>query len=135
MNLHRITFRGAGRWGLVALFAAALVGCGGAHKPPAKSDAEAAVKAVKDCLEAWKAGEKPDALAKRKPLIRVADEDWLQGVPLDSYEMVGAVQELGLQIRCTVLLHLKTAEGEVVERQVRYDIGTNPEISVVREDG
>jgi hypothetical protein len=108
-------------------------GCGGsaAARPV---DEDTARRALHDALEAWKGGEPHDALSKRPAPIRVADEDWLSGARLLSYQVEPGGEQIGTNLTCDVVLTLKGQKGRKAQRRVSYRIGTDPVPMVIRQD-
>jgi hypothetical protein len=115
------------------VLSAAAIGCGGRTPPPPADPVEARA-ALKAALDAWQAGTPPQSLRQRKPAIHVADEDWLAGRRLAGYRLADEGRMLGLTLRCPVVLELQNDRGQIVRRNVTYAVGTNPVLSVVRED-
>lgn len=117
-----------------ALILLAAIGCGrgGATVPPV--EAEQARQALRVALDAWKAGEPYDALAKRSPPVRVIDEDWLAGLKLESYEVGARDRALGPTLRCPVTLRLRDRAGKSIRKLVAFDVATGPSPSVIRQD-
>jgi len=110
----------------------AVAGCGSATAKPA--DKDVARQALNEALEAWKGGEPHDALSKRPSPIRVADEDWLTGARLLSYQVEPGDQQIGTNLTCGVVLTLKAQNGRKIKKRVSYRIGTDPVPMVIRQD-
>ena len=108
-------------------------GCGGsvAARPV---DEDVARQALLEALEAWKGGEPHDALSKRPSPVRVADEDWLAGARLLSYQVEPGGEQIGTNLTCDVVLTLKGKNGRKAKKRVAYRIGTDPVPMVIRQD-
>jgi hypothetical protein len=114
--------------------AACAAGCGasaGTARPP---DREAARQALRTALDAWKSGEKYNALASATSPIRVADEDWLAGVKLVDYQIESKEDEIGSRLACSVVLTIQDPKGRPARRQVVYNVATEPTPSIIRQD-
>lgn len=109
----------------------ACAGCG-ASAPP--SDPAEGRKTLQTVLDAWKGGEKPDALAQRTPPIHVTDGDWMSGLRLQSYEANDEGKLVGTDVNYNVVLELKTAKGKTVKRNAVYAVTTRPQLLVQRQD-
>lgn len=108
-------------------------GCGSQPMELA-GDEEAAQTVVAQALDAWKAGQAPDALRKVNPAVHVADEDWGAGKSLKSYTVSGEPQEEGGHWRVQAVLTI-AAEGEPeVTKNVAYAVTTEPAITILRSD-
>jgi hypothetical protein len=117
-------------WAPLALIAA---GCGGRAGPPAPADPAAARSALRTVLDAWKKGEAADSLKDRRPPMYVIDYEWRSGHRLLGYE----VQDdgpFGGDLRCRVMLSLADEHGRSVSKSVVYAVGTNPAVTVTREE-
>jgi hypothetical protein len=115
--------------GVLILFGA--VGCGTSATPADSTDGR---KALQAALDAWKGGEKPDALAQRTPSIHVADGDWNSGLTLRSYEAGSEGKLVGSDLNYTVVLELKDAKGKVSKKNAVYAVSTHPKLLVLRQD-
>jgi hypothetical protein len=114
---------------LIGLFSP---GCGGRDLPP-PADPDQARAALRSALEAWKKGERPESLRDHNPPTYVADHDWSQGYQLERFEVSPKDQMSGLNLRCTVNLFLRDAEGNTWESQVVYLIETGSSVSIIRK--
>jgi hypothetical protein len=112
-----------------------LTGCsrGTPPAPEASHDAEAARTALVAVLDAWKKGE-AKALAKRNPPIRFFDDDLVAGLRLADYEIEEPDLPIKLHEDVAVILELRDAKGKGVRREARYQVGTDPTLSVLRSD-
>lgn len=109
-----------------------LTGCG--ESIPEKADPQKALAAVTSALEAWKKGDKPAQLSTSTPPIQVSDEDWINGLQLESYVLGAAETHRGLSLQCPVTLSLKATNGKKVTKRVVYTVGTEPVLSVIRQE-
>ena len=72
----------------LAIASALLGGC--SRSPWAGTvDADRGRDALKTALDAWKKGDKPEALKNNTPAITAQDLDWLGGAKLVNYEVTG----------------------------------------------
>jgi hypothetical protein len=118
---------------LACLASLGFAGCGGNSLPP-PADAEQARAALRSALDAWKKGDRPDALNKLSPAVYVSDVDWRDGYGLQSFEIGAKDEQSGLSRRCRARLDLKHPRGETMQKYVVYMIETQSVISIVRED-
>ena len=106
-------------------------GCGGSFG--SSFDPDEGKKALSAALDAWKAGEKPNALAQRTPPIHVTDGDWLSGLRLQAYSADDG-KLVGSDVNYQVALELKTPKGQVVKKTAVYAVTTHPQTLVLRQD-
>jgi hypothetical protein len=111
-----------------------VLGCGGCGQSASPSDRIEGRKALRAVLDAWKGGEKPDALARRTPPIHVSDGDWMSGIRLQGYEADDGGKLVGSDVNFNVVLELKTAKGKVVKKDAVYAVTTHPQLLVLRQD-
>ena len=78
-------------------------------------------------LDAWKAGETPEDLAKRSPPIHVKDVDWSGGFRLVSYKAGDEGKLVGYDMNYPVVLELKSPKGKSVKKTAVYTVTTQPE--------
>jgi hypothetical protein len=109
-------------------------GCGIGQSPPT-SDATKAEQILNNVLDAWKGGEKPDALAQRTPPIHVADVEWKDGFRLISYRPVGEGRLVGFDMSYPVALELKAPNGAILKKDAVYVVTTQPKVLVLRQEG
>jgi hypothetical protein len=88
---------------------------------------------AKAALDAWKKGE-AKALPRRHPPIRFVDDDLVAGMRLSDYEVEEPDAPIGLHQDVAVILSLRDARGEVVRREARYQVATEPGLAVLRSD-
>ncbi|MFM2096782.1 MAG: hypothetical protein RIS70_3906 [Planctomycetota bacterium] len=108
-------------------------GCSRNYTPPAETSSSEAVGALTAVLDAWKGGQTPEALREQKPSIIVADDDWQAKCELQSYQLFDLPASGGVSARIGAILELSGPQGRV-RKEVRYQVSTNPIVSVVRED-
>jgi hypothetical protein len=111
-----------------------VLGCGGCGQSASPSDQIVGRKALQAVLDAWKGGEKPDALARWTPPIHVSDGDWMSGIRLQGYEADDGGKLVGSDVNFNVVLELKTAKGKVVKKDAVYAVTTHPQLLVLRQD-
>lgn len=126
-------------WMIGALMISLLsaLGCGVNHTPPAAIDLGAARQSLDRALTAWKEQAKPDSLLQdAKAPVHVADEDWIMGYQLKSFELAAGdpTPITASRVRFEVKLDLTSPQGKSVQRNVLYSVSTSPSISVVREE-
>lgn len=128
MNLMRLKLR----YGLLLLGVLAFFpGCGTSPSAPANPDK--ARDALRASLDAWQNGEKPHTLKERKPAIHVVDYEWTDGQRLLHYQ-IGTDELIGNQLRCRVQLTVQNKLGRVVRQPAAYSVGTDPILTVHRDD-
>ena len=119
---------------LTILFLAfALTGCGDRAKRAAKVEPDKARATLTQALDAWKAGKTPDDLKSQSPSIVAQDFDWLGGMKLSSYEVLGSGEERDANLECPVKLSLVGKDGKSVKKTVTYIVGTDPVLTVFRK--
>jgi hypothetical protein len=117
---------------ILALTAALTAGCGPGLQAPA--DSGRAEQTLRTTLDAWQRGDTPESLRKATPPITVADVDWAGGYRLTGYQVQGAGDRSGVDLRFAVTLTLKDPKGKTVQKSTAYVVGTNPALTVVRND-
>lgn len=114
------------------LLAGAAVGLGGCDRPPPQADKGEAVALLRAALEAWQAGEKPDALQARTPPVVAVDPAWLDGTKLVKFEIdEGGAEPSGYDLSCPVKLWLGTRPPV----KVRFVVALAPNKVITREVG
>lgn len=106
------------------------VGCGPRKAAPV--NVERAREAMKQALDAWKAGSKPDDMPKQSPAITVQDFDWMAGSRLVDYKLVDDGKAEDANLRIQVKLTMQDARGKSVQKTVAYVVGTDPVLTVFR---
>src|SRR4051794_5766501 len=99
-----------------------LAGCGSSL--PAPSEPGQARQIVTTSLDAWKRGEKPEALASSTPPVRVNAREGGDVYRLKNYETRGEPQPLGLNIQQSVALQLKDLKGKTIKKTINYVVTT-----------
>lgn len=112
---------------VVALLAA---GCGGTL--PKATDPERAKSAFVAALDAWKGGEKAEALRTQSPPVYFNDAQWEGGSRLIRYE-IESEQASGLSWRCAVRLTVQAAGEEPKTRTARYAVDIGQAVVIARE--
>lgn len=109
-----------------------LGGCGGSIPEPPQADQ--AKEILNKSLDAWKRGEKVEALASASPPVRVLDREWGDGFVLESYELQGDAHPMGASIQQAVTLHLKNLKGKAIKKTVNYTVTGGSSPMVARQD-
>jgi hypothetical protein len=124
-----------GYWRLLPVLLAVVLGCSGCSQPAAEApyDSDGARTALIAALDAWKKGE-AKSLAKRNPPIRFVDDDLISGHKLSEYEIDEPDLPLKLHQDVPVILEMRDAQGKRVRREARYQVSTEPALSVLRSD-
>ncbi len=112
-----------------------MVGCVGCGRPAAETryDSDGARTALIAALDAWQKGD-AKSLAKREPPIRFVDDDLLSGLRLSEYEIEEPESSIKLHQDVEVILELRDAQGKRVRREAKYQVATEPSLSVLRSD-
>lgn len=117
----------------LALLALALLcqsGCQPAAEPAAP---ELARDAVRQALNAWKQGERPEAFQERTEITAV-ERRWAQGVRLLAYEIKGEGRMHGFDWQVLVDLSLQDKLGKKMHERASYNVSTSPARVVVRSE-
>jgi hypothetical protein len=109
-----------------------LAGCQPTRAPT--SDVEEATQLLVQTLDAWKAGKTLPELREPPQSVYVAEELWLQGKPLQDYEVLGPGELFGSNVRFHVALRGVGDGAGKGERQVKYLVTTTPARTIARED-
>lgn len=120
--------------GVLTLILTSILGSGGCTPTPRESDSVEGRQALRATLEAWKGGEKPEALESRTPPIHVSDGDWKSGLLLKSYRAEGEGRLVGSDLSYSVELELKNSRGKVVKKNAVYAVTTHPQLLILRQD-
>ena len=86
-------------------------------------------------LDAWKAGEKPEALENLTTPIHVKDADWRGGFLLVGFKADQEGKLVGFDMNYPVVLELKNPKGTAVKKTAVYSISTRPDLRVTRQEG
>ena len=106
-----------------------LLAAGCADRPAARPvEPEAARRALRTTLDAWKAGRPIESVAGDVPPVVAQDFDWLAGAKLDGYEVIGDGTPLDANLRVPVKLSLRGKPAKTVH----YVVGTDPRLTVFR---
>lgn len=108
------------------------IGCGNSKKA-APVDPDKARSTLKVTLDAWKEGKQPSDLRARSPEIVAQDADWMRGMKLTEYEVLGEGDERDANLECPVKLRMVNAKGKAIVRTVTYIVGTDPVLTVFRK--
>lgn len=113
------------------LLASLFVGCG-QTADDFPLDQARADEALKQFLEHWKSGGKPDGLEAVRPGLVVGDIDWESGAVLKSYQIAPEGFSDGVNWHVNVTLELEV-DGRSDEVVVPYIIGTSPVETIFRK--
>jgi hypothetical protein len=105
------------------------LGCG-----PKAADPGAASATLRRVLDAWKAGESADSLAKASPPVTVVDAHWKKGMKLLDYEVAEPPTPAGYDLHFAVTLTVEDEKGKKKQQKTGYDVSTSPKLVVVRAD-
>jgi len=128
MKQSASAFRRSGLLLMVALVST--TGCGKSASP---DDLNRAREAVQSSLDAWKKGERPEALKQHVPPIQFADDDWKAGLSLVEYKVTNTDADSNLMPRCWVALSLQDKRGKRHEKQVVYNVDAKATITIARD--
>jgi hypothetical protein len=121
--------------GTVCIGSIALLASGCMTATPQAADSAQARTALQSALDAWKAGEKPEDLARRTPPLHIKDVDWTGGFRLLGYEANTEGKLAGYDMNYPVVLELKGPKGDSVRKKAVYTVTTGPELIVSRQEG
>ena len=120
-----------------------LAGCGPRGATDLSLDKELARSSLAKFLDAWRAGQTSDQLAKASPPVIGRDPAWAEGVRLVAYELLGETDG-GANLHARVKLTLGGKNGNAgnqnntvnagPSQEVVYVIGTSPVITVFRDE-
>jgi hypothetical protein len=140
LSIHSTSLQGR-FWRGLLLFLAAMalafaLGLQGCAKAPieVQGDSELASEVLKEALDRWKAGDKPDDLAQEKPAIFLADEDWKAGKKLKDYKVDENVVENGSHWRVFANLKLDSPQKGDANKKVCYAVTLGDSVSILRSD-
>jgi len=117
------------------VFISFFMGCGGYSAKAHRVDPDLARVTLTKVLDGWKQGLSCTNWEKDKQPITVQDLDWLNGVKLESYQMLGADEAIDANLYCPVKLILKFRDQSTHEIQVTYIVSTKPALTVFRSIG
>lgn len=129
--------RGRLRWAALVgvVLAVQLAGCGARSETADPVNPDLAQQTLREVLDAWVAGSKPEDLRKKTPEVVVQDFDWAAGNRLVSYEVNGSGTPQDANLFCEVKLVFEDASRKKTERTVTYCVGTDPVLTVFRAMG
>ena len=110
-----------------------LTGCESGTYQSAPVDGPVARDTLERVLETWKEGGTIESLREESPPVVVQDFDWLNGMELLNYEVIGKGKEANANLIARVKLSLKDAEGAHFGKTVTYLVGTAPALTVFRD--
>ena len=115
---------------IIALTVLCQSGCQTAAQPAAPEQAR---DVLRQALEAWKQGERPDAFQERTEITAV-ERRWTQGVRLLAYDFQGEGRMHGFDWQGQVRLSLQDPLGKKTHERAIYNISTSPARVVVRNE-
>lgn len=122
--------------GVASLLAVvSFAGCGRSQNVADPVDPDVAQRTLRETLDAWVSGAKPDELRRKTPEVVVQDFDWSAGNRLVSYEVKGVGSPQDANLFCEVKLVLEDSSRKRSERLVTYCVGTDPVLTVFRSLG
>ncbi len=119
---------------IVLTILTAMSGCGPKSGSPYKLDRTVAFDSMKLFLETWRDNGSLAVLKDRTPSIVGKDADWSKGVKLLSFTIPSDGEDDGTNLLLDVQLNLETSTGEKRQKTIRYIIGTEPVVSIFRDD-
>lgn len=119
------------RMAVVLCGAVALAGCSGSRQAGASGSEEDAIEVLKTALDAWKSGQKPDALRNGRPPMFVRDSDWMDGRTLKAFEARETPQEHGGEWRVKAVLTLDGGGLPEEQKEVAYSVTTESNAVVI----
>lgn len=108
-------------------------GCGRATQPPTAQQSEQARELLVTVLDAWKQGKIPE-LSDRKPPIRFADDDVVEGWQLISYSLEESSTPTTAVNDVRVILDLRNSQGQATSKVATYQVSLAPNLAVMRAD-
>lgn len=106
-----------------------LTGCGPATPPLA--DKVQAIKSLTSALDAWKKGEKPEAV-KQSLSIQMFDPAWDKGLKLKRFQIdESQSNHSGFDLVVPVKMWFETSEDEE-PRIIKFSISTTPSLIITR---
>lgn len=117
------------------LMVVSFAGCGRRQNVADPVDPDVAQRTLREALDAWVSGAKPDELRQKTPEVVVQDSDWSAGNRLVSYEVKGVGSPQDANLFCEVKLVLEDPSRKRSERLVTYCVGTDPVLTVFRAMG
>lgn len=105
-------------------------GCQPAAEPAVPEQAR---DTLRQALDAWKQGERPEAFQERTA-ITVVERRWTQGVRLLAYDIQGDGRMHGFDWQSQVHLSLQDSLGKKTHERAVYNVSTSPARVVVRNE-
>jgi hypothetical protein len=112
----------------------ALAGSAGCGPTAKQSDPDTARATLRRTLDAWKAGETQDALAKASSPVTAVDHQWKKGIKLLDYQVADGNTASGYDIRFSATLTVEDEQGKKKQQKATYNVSTAPGLVVVRKD-
>jgi hypothetical protein len=107
-----------------------ILGCGDLQS---KQELQLLEESVTAALEAWKRGERADALKSRTPPIEFYDDDWQRSARLVDYQVVKLYPETDGSARCAVSLTVQRRGRQPVQVQATYQMSHKPHLVIARD--
>jgi hypothetical protein len=112
---------------------AGLIGCGRFALTDVVEDPELAKQTLVAALDAWKAGQ-VRSLGSQVPPIRFADDDQRAGSQLVEYDFSEPDQPIRPFHDVKIAITLRNARGMLTSKLVCYQVGVDPDLTVLRSD-
>ncbi len=110
----------------------AILGCS-TQSPNQIEDSARAKYILVTALDAWRAG-KTKSLITRNPPIRFVDDDQIAGRELVDYELKDESAPIQPFTNVVVILSLRDDGGQIILKNVEYQVGVDPVLTVLRSD-
>ena len=120
-------------WMTLFVGCVAFTGCGGGSSLPAETDVSKGREAMKTAMENWKQGGTVEELKKATSIL-ARDPDWKAGLKLTKYEIGKENDRSGVDLVLSVKLTMAKAEGQTVEKKVKYTVGIGSSTVVFRNE-
>ena len=111
----------------------ALTACGGPKFPP-ETDAAKGRELLKNVLDSWKNGGRPEDLKEATPSVVASDPDWKAGCRLVGYEIAPEDRRAGVDLLVSVKLQLTRPDGKPQEKKVNFAVGFGSSTVVLRHE-
>lgn len=112
------------------LGATLLAGCG-PSEVVLSGDEDSALEVLTAALDAWKSGQKPDALRNENPPMYVRDTDWMDGRTLKAFEARETPREHGGEWKVMATLTLAGGNQPEEQKLVAYSVTTETNAVVI----
>src|SRR5690242_12047349 len=111
--------------GVLLALSSVVLGCGKPKPVAQPGDEKEAIAVTTTCLEAWKQGTIAD-LPMKTPPIRFTDDDLLEGLTLEGFQVSDkTLPEAGRQ-RVEAQLKLRDLRGNAIQRNAKYQVTLRP---------